>query len=90
MVSEDAHFLLRSSIARKIMVCLAKNKKAMTPKQIAKEIDVARDNVSTRILWLAKRDLVKCVNPEVRTWRFYAVTNKGKKVLTETEKIDTV
>jgi len=87
MVSEDAHFLLRSSIARKTMACLVKNKKAMTPKHIAKEIDVARDNVSTRILWLTERGLVKCINPEARKWRFYAITDKGKLILKEVEKL---
>jgi len=83
MIKKDVHFLLRSSISRKILECLNRYDKEISPKQIAKEIDVARDNVSTRILWLAERDLVKCINPEDRLWRFYKITKKGKKVLRE-------
>ena len=87
MVKEDTHYLVRSSIARKILGCLEKNDKPMSPKQIAKEIDVARDNVSTRILNLSKRGLVKCINPEARLWRFYAITNNGKKALKDALKL---
>jgi DNA-binding MarR family transcriptional regulator len=83
MIKEDVHFLIRSSISRKILECLEKHNKPLSPKQIAKEINVARDNVSTRILWLAKRGLVKCINPEARLWRFYSITSKGRKALKE-------
>jgi Mn-dependent DtxR family transcriptional regulator len=83
MIKEDVHFLIRSSISRKILECLEKHGKPLSPKQIAKEINVARDNVSTRILWLTKRGLVKCINPEARLWRFYIITDKGKKSLKE-------
>lgn len=86
MIDEDAHYLFRSSISRKVLECLNKYNKPMSPKQISKEIDIARDNVSTRILWLAKRDLVKCINPRARLWRFYIITSKGRKTLKEVNK----
>lgn len=86
MIKEDVHFLIRSSISRKILECLENGDKPLSPKQIAKEINVARDNVSTRILWLTKRDLVKCINPEARLWRFYSITDKGKKSLKEVKR----
>lgn len=83
MVSEEAHLLLRSSISLKILECLAKQEKAMSPKQIAKEIDVARDNISTRIIRLNEMKLVECINPEARLWRFYKITKSGNAALKE-------
>ncbi len=85
MIKKDVHFLLRSSISKKILECLNKRDKAVSPKQIAKEIDVARDNVSTRILWLAERGLVECINPKDKLWRFYKITKNGKKALKEVD-----
>jgi predicted transcriptional regulator len=90
MIKDDVHFLIRSSISRKILECLEKHDKPLSPKQIAKETNVARDNISTRILWLTKRGLVKCINPEAKQWRFYAITDKGKKSLKEVKERITV
>jgi DNA-binding transcriptional ArsR family regulator len=87
MISKDAHFLIRSSISRKILEALENSKKPLSPKQIAQKVDVARDNVSTRMIWLTKRGLVECINPEVRQWRFYKITDKGKKTLNNVRKI---
>ena len=87
MIDEGTHFLLRSSISRKILECLGKHNKPMSPKQIAKEINVARDNVSTRILPLAEKEFVRCINPDARLWRFYIITSKGKRLLKEVNKL---
>lgn len=87
MIKEDVHYLVRSSISRKVLECLSKSDKPLSPKQISKEINVARDNVSTRILELAKRGMVECINPQDRLWRFYKTTPKGKKSLEEAKKL---
>lgn len=44
-------------------------------------------NRLNRILKLAERGLVKCINPEDRLWRFYKITKKGKDALKEINKL---
>ena len=47
------------------------------PTELAKKIDVSQQSVSAAMLELQKRELVKCLNPEKKTWRVYAITEKG-------------
>ena len=83
---DNVSYLMGSPISMKILKCLD-SKSPLAPSQIAKEIDVAQSNVSTKLGHLAKRKLVECVNPEAHKWRFYRITKEGKIVLKDVEKI---
>ena len=50
------------------------------PSQIAKELNVSTSQVSSALSDLKKKDLVVCVNEEVRKGRLYKCTDLGKKV----------
>jgi DNA-binding transcriptional ArsR family regulator len=78
----DVSFVLSSPLSRKILESL-KTRSPMTPLQLSKETNIARSNISTKLTALKKRGLVECVNPESRKWRFYQITERGKKVLAE-------
>lgn len=82
---EDLSYVLGSSLSLKILECLSHGEKA--PSTIAKETDIARSNVSTKIPELVKRGLIKCLNPLNRRWRFYAITDKGKRIFGKAQKI---
>ena len=84
---EDVSFLLGSKLSRKILKCLSSSDKPLAPVQISKLTNIARSNVSTKLGELRRRDLVKCINPKARKWRFYVITKKGKKTLKEIEKL---
>lgn len=44
-------------------------------------------HVSRAFKELQEKQLIKCANPNDRNFRFYKLTDKGKKVLVEVEKI---
>lgn len=83
---DDVSYVLGSPLSKRIMECLGK-KSPLTPLQISKETGIARSNISTKLSDLRSRKLVECINPESRKWRFYKITDKGKEVLSETEKV---
>lgn len=83
---DDVGYLLGSTTSMKILECL-NSKQHLTPLHIAKKINVAQSNVSTKLGHLIKRDLVECINPTAHKWRFYRITKKGKNVLIEVKKI---
>lgn len=51
------------------------------PSEIAKEINVNTSQVSAALSDLKKKNLVVCVNEEVRKGRLYKCTDLGKEVL---------
>ena len=81
MLWEDVSFVLGSKLCKKILECLSSSGKPLAPLQISEITDIARSNVSTKLGQLSERNLVKCVNPKARKWRFYTITEKGKEVL---------
>jgi DNA-binding MarR family transcriptional regulator len=81
MLYDDVSFVLGSKLCRKILECLNSSNKPLAPLQISKITNIARSNVSTKLGILSKRNLVKCINPESRKWRFYTITKKGRNIL---------
>jgi DNA-binding MarR family transcriptional regulator len=81
MLWDEVSFVLGSKLCKKILECLSASNEPLAPLQISKLTDIARSNVSTKLGQLSKRNLVKCMNPKVRKWRFYTITDKGKEVL---------
>jgi DNA-binding MarR family transcriptional regulator len=57
-----------------------KNNKLIS-KQIEEKTGMYKSHVSRTLKELISKDLVKCINPEDRNFRFYEITQKGKKVL---------
>jgi len=84
----DLAFILGSPLRRKILECLARSRYPLTPKEIARQMGIARSNVSTKLCQLRRRNLVTCLNPEDKKPRFYVLTRKGRNVLREVRKLD--
>lgn len=81
-------YVLGSPMSRKILEVLDSTDKPLAPVQISKKADIAQSNISTRISVLAKENLVRCINPLARKWRFYEITREGKAVLDEVKKTE--
>jgi len=86
MLWKNVSYILGSPLSKKILKLLD-TKSPLAPLQISKETNIARSNVSTKLVGLRKRKLVDCINPEARKWRFYRITEEGKRVLKEVTKI---
>ncbi len=77
----DVSFVLRSTLAAKLLNALADNSDPLTPTQMAKRAYMDKSNVSTKLMELKRRKLVECINPNDRKWRFYKLTDYGKDIL---------
>lgn len=55
------------------------------PTQIAKDSGILPNHISKVLSELKARELVECINPEVRKGRLYRHTDKGKQVVNELE-----
>ena len=51
------------------------------PSQISKEVGIRIQHVSTSLKQLKEKQLVKCINEDVKVGRLYKTTNTGKKVI---------
>lgn len=76
-------FLDRSKNRRKILELLSERNEAMRPTDIASEIGIKRNNVSTRISDLLEEDLVEILNPEDNRNRYYRITDRGEELLSQ-------
>ncbi len=70
-------FILRGERRKIILLCLDKPK---IPKEIAEICKVSIHNVSKSLKELLNRELIKCENPKDKFYRFYTLTDKGKKI----------
>lgn len=74
-------FLDRSPNRKKILNLLKEQEEALRPTDIAKELEVQRQTISSRITDLKEENLVELLNPEDNRNRYYKITEKGKKVI---------
>jgi len=78
-------FLLRGERRLKILKYLNNSEQAKIPKKIAEDTKFSLSNVSNSLAELLSKNLIKCVNPQDKMFRFYIITNKGKESLKELE-----
>lgn len=88
MLYDDVSFVLGSKLCKKILEKLNSSKEPLAPLQLSKATNIARSNISTKLGQLAKRDLVKSINPTARKWRFYEITSKGKEILKKVKEFE--
>ncbi|MDD3083789.1 MAG: winged helix-turn-helix domain-containing protein [Candidatus ainarchaeum sp.] len=83
--ANDLVFVLRAKNRIKILEVLKDNK--LISKQIEEKTGMYKSHVSRTLKELISKELVKCINPEDRNFRFYEITNKGKIIFNEILKI---
>lgn len=74
-------FLLRGRRRKAVLMSLESQPR--TPTQIAGECKISISNVSVSLPELMDKGLVECKNPEAHTYKFYAITEKGKRSIKE-------
>lgn len=70
----------RSPNKRKILKLL-KERRPMTPTDIADELEIHRNNISEQLGFLRDKGFVKCLNPDDPHHRYYEITEEGKEIL---------
>tara|TARA_B100000315_G_C14267364_1_gene447039 strand:+ start:187 stop:465 length:279 start_codon:yes stop_codon:yes gene_type:complete len=81
---EDISFVTGSKIRFKILLELRKSNK--TPSGLAASTKNPISHVSLALNELSKRELIKCLTPNVRKNKFYQITDKGNKILDDINK----
>jgi len=71
-------FILRGKRRKSIMLSLDKPK---TPKQLASECKISISNVSNALAELIEAGFVKCKTPDAHMYKYFELTQKGKKAL---------
>ncbi|MBP1908936.1 winged helix-turn-helix domain-containing protein [Methanolobus bombayensis] len=84
--SVDELILWVISVDRRLILMEAmKNHTIIKASDIAHETNRSTQNISRALKELEDKDLIKCLTPEKVTWKKYALTTKGKKVLKKME-----
>lgn len=78
-IQELYGFILSSKRREKILKSL-KNK-PLRPFEIARKTKYKAPNVSKTLFQLEKYKLVECITPNKSSWRVYAITELGKRLL---------
>ncbi|MHA1677591.1 MAG: winged helix-turn-helix domain-containing protein [Promethearchaeota archaeon] len=78
-------FVLSSKLRFKILIEL-KNKERI-PTKLARNLNKPISHISKAIRELQEEGLIKCLTPLRRKNKFYTITDKGKKILFEINKM---
>ena len=84
-MNELLSYVLAGRIRMKILHSLQRVEK--TPTLLAREIQTHQSTTSRSLSDLEKQGLVKCLTPNAKLSRLYAITKLGKKII---EKIDLI
>jgi len=77
--------ILRSKIKEKVFLEISKEK--ITQAQLSKRFNLYRSHINEIITDLLKSNLIICLNPKDRDYKFYEITKLGKDILSEAKKI---
>jgi len=85
MDSELVAKILRSKLKYQILLEISKEK--VTQAQLSKRLNLYRSHINQIITDLLKNNLIICLNPKDRDYKFYEITKLGKNVLSSADKI---
>ncbi|MGQ4876558.1 MAG: winged helix-turn-helix domain-containing protein [Promethearchaeia archaeon] len=78
-------YITSSTIRFKILIEL--NKKQNIPSRLAKSLNIPISHISKTLTELESHQLVNCLTPNRRKGKFFSITNKGKDILKQINKI---
>ena len=82
-MDEKLKYVNNSSYRVKVLKALGDDVKI--PTQIASDSGILPNHISNVLRQLKEKEIVECINPEVRKGRLYRLSDDGLKVLKELE-----
>ena len=76
-------YVARSTYRVKVLKSLKTDVKM--PKQIANDSGILTNHISNVLRQLKEKDIVECINPEVRKGRLYRLSDEGLDILDKLE-----
>ncbi len=83
MDDELVRYVNKSSYRVRVLKSLGEN--AKMPKEIAKDSEILPNHISNVLRQLKEKEIVECINPEVRKGRLYRLSEEGLDVLDKLE-----
>ncbi|MBQ6512753.1 transcriptional regulator [Methanobrevibacter sp.] len=80
-MEDKVRFVNKSSYRIKVLKSI--NDDVKMPKEIAEDSGILPNHISNVLRQLKEKDIVECLNPEVRKGRLYRLSETGLKVLNE-------
>ena len=71
----------------RIMILQFLNDQHAIPSQISKKLGIRMGHTSNLLKGLENKKLIECINPTLKKGRIYKITDFGKKILVEINKI---
>ena len=78
-------YVLRAKNRMKVLNALESERKISA--QLEKETEMYKSHMSRTLKELQEKKLIKCINPKDRSFKFYELTSKGKRVLSRAKEI---
>jgi len=78
-------FVTSSTLRFKLIIEL--NKEEKIPSKLSESLKIPISHISKTLSELEKKDLVKCLTPSRRKGKFYSITPRGEKILSEINKL---
>lgn len=82
-MDDKVKYVNRSSYRVKVIRSLEKD--VMVPTEIAKDSGILPNHISNVLRQLKEKELVECINPEVRKGRLYRLSDEGLDILDKLE-----
>jgi len=79
-------FVARAKRRKETLNLLSKQTQLSQP-EIMRALNQYKSHNSATIKELVQKDLIRCINPEDRSFKFYKITKKGKNILKEVFRI---
>lgn len=67
----------------RIKVLKSLSTRAKMPKEISADCDILPNHISNVLRQLKEKDIVECINPEVKKGRLYRLSDDGLNILNE-------
>ncbi|MBR2557363.1 MAG: transcriptional regulator [Methanobrevibacter sp.] len=81
MDEKTVNYVKKSSYRLKVLQTIGEDVKM--PNEISRESGILQNHISNVLKQLRDKDLVECINPEVRKGRLYRANENGLEVLKE-------
>ena len=79
MNDDVLRYVNKSSYRVKVLKSLGEDVKM--PKEIASDSGILPNHISNVLRQLKEKEIVECINPEVRKGRLYRLTDKGEEIV---------
>lgn len=78
-------FVAGSKRRKQVLILLTERK--ISQPEIKRLTGMYKTHTSRALAELAKKDLIDCINPKDRAYKFYKITPKGKRIMEEVKRI---